>query len=237
MTYIIAEAGLNHSGKLSIAKKMIEEAAKAGADCIKFQYYDTNDLASKTYQSDLYRQFNECEMDFGKFVVLKNHCKSLGIDFMCTPETIKEAKQLNIIQDVFKISSVGACNIHLLRLVNCFRKPVIVSTGFSNTHSIDTIKKLLKDCELSLLYCISKYPASTNDYDLTYLRRKVVDGISDHTEGIELAVEAASCGAKIIEKHFTLDRLQKGFDHHFSIEPHELKKMVERIQKHENRSI
>jgi len=226
MTYIIAEIGVNHSGCMITAKKMIDVAKDCGADCVKFQLYELHTLAHQARQFELYQQFHHLRLAPYELFDLKEYCDKIGIDFLCTPDDLQSAVFLDKIQDKFKISSVGAANLHLLRLINTFKKPVYISNGLVNNDGVAIANKLLKDCDVTWMECVSQYPALKEDY--YYCTH--YDGLSDHTIGIDLAIEAAQRGAIVIEKHFTLDKTQEGFDHHMSADPKEFKQMVEAIR-------
>ena len=232
MTYIIAECGLNHNGSIETAKELIQKANEVGADCAKFQMYRTETLCSKRHQPKLFKQFKDCELPWKDFVDLKHYCDEIGIDFMCTPEGIPEAVYLNNLVDTWKISSVGACNPHLLKLINTFKKPVYISDGLLTKEGIEIADNLLKDCDTTWLYCVCKYPATPHDYDNYYMTVRSLDrGVSDHT----MALNIPKVGKyKVVEKHFTLDNTQDGFDHHMSLNPEEMKEYIKRIRNESN---
>jgi len=223
MTYIIGECGLSHNGSLATAKKMVDALIECGADCAKFQMYNSDTLCSYFYQPELYKKFTECELTNWQMVELSEYCKTVGIDFMCTPEGIPEAVFLNAIVDKWKISSVGACNPHLLKMINTFGKPVYISNGLANDDAIDIADELLKDCEVTWLSCVCAYPAGKWEY--LWMASGI--GLSDHTTGLNLPV---TWNPTVIEKHFTLDKTQDGFDHHMSLDPVEMKEYIRRIR-------
>ena len=235
MTYIIAECGLNHNGSIETAKELIQKANEVGADCAKFQMYRTETLCSKRHQPKLFKQFKDCELPWKDFVDLKHYCDEIGIDFMCTPEGIPEAVYLNNLVDTWKISSVGACNPHLLKLINTFRKPVYISDGLLNDYALAKSIVLLSDCIVTPLSCVCDYPAEenyrvVNSIRILYSHYKRV-GYSDHTLGSGNAEAISKDGlASVFEKHFTLDKTQDGFDHHMSLEPKEMKEYIRRIR-------
>ena len=223
MTYIIGEIGLNHSGSLATAKKMVEVLKECGADCAKFQLYDTSTLCSHIHQPELYKQFRQCELANWQMTELAEYCKQVGIDFMCTPEGVQEAVFLNNLVDKFKISSVGACNPHLLKLINTFKKPVFISDGLINyKHNANN---LLLDCDVTWLKCVSHYPALSTEYPMLY--SVDIKGLSDHTTDLDIPMQGSY---EVIEKHFTLDKSQDGFDHHMSLNPIEFTEYVRRIR-------
>ena len=230
MTYVIAEIGLNADNDVDLAKKYIKTAKQCGADCVKFQAYQPLSLCDPMYQEDFYRQLLDCQFSYNDFYVLHKHCIDLGIDFLCTPDDIESASFLNGFVDKFKISSIGAANWHLLRLINCFKKPVYISNGILNQPGIEAANDLLKNCEVTWFDCVSKYPAEEEDYIDKMAKTGRPRGISDHTLGVETAISAARMGVKYIEKHFTLDKNADGFDHHMSINPDELKQLCKAVK-------
>jgi len=230
MVYIIAECGLSHNGSLDIAIEMIRVAKECGADCVKFQAYHTINLCDPLYQRELYSKLQKCELFPKDFIILKDYCTKVGIDFLCTPDDLEYASFLNGLQNKFKISSVGAANLHLLRLINCFKKPVLISDGLISEPGKEIVDKILKDCDITWMSCVSNYPATENHYADKFALNGFPKGLSDHTLGIETAISSIRLGVEIIEKHFTLDKTQDGFDYHMSINPDELKKLCEAVK-------
>jgi len=251
--YIIAEAACNHICDMDIARKMIDEAAKAGSDAIKFQTYKAEKLVcsdSTTYwnhkggsgsQLDYYKKLDK----FGKaeYRDLFSYAKSKGITAFSTPFDVDSAKMLNDIgMPLFKIASCDILDTRLIRTVAGFGKPVIISTGAS---TIEEIKKTVTaflntgNSQLVLMACTLSYPTNNDNAHMARIstfRRMfpdIVIGLSDHTEPDENMVipsVAVSLGAKVIEKHYTLDRSMTGSGHSFSINPTDLKKMVDNIR-------
>lgn len=247
-TFIVAEIGLNHNGKLELAKKMIRAAKEAGADAVKFQKRDLKSLYKKdvyenpnkdsqstSYLFDVFRKF---ELSKKEFIEIKKYCDHLGIIFFCTPFDIKSAEFLSQIDvPVYKISSSDLTNIQLIDYISKKEKPMILSTGMSQISEIDFTYKYLKkrDVSFSFMHCISTYPTAFKDVNLNmigYLKEKynVPVGYSGHERGIIVSIAAATLGAKIIEKHFTLNRSWDGPDHNISLTPSGFKKMVDRIR-------
>lgn len=243
-TFIIAEAGVNHNGSIELAKKLVDAAVEAGCDCVKFQTFKAENIASKSAQKANYQQkttdykesqhdmLKKLELSYENFAELKNYCEQKNILFLSTPFDIESADFLNSLNmQIFKIPSGEITNLPYLRKINLFRKKVILSAGMANLDEINAALNILKDCEVSLLHCTTEYPCPYDEVNLkAMLTLKDSFGLdvgySDHTEGIEVSVAAVVFGASIIEKHFTLDKTMQGPDHKASLEPNELKQMV-----------
>ncbi len=242
--FIVAEIGNNHEGNFRVAKKMINEASAAGVDAVKFQTFIPEHFVSYEDQSRL-KRLKDFQLSYKQFRELSKIAKKKGLIFFSTPLDIKSAKFLNTIQPVFKISS-GDNNFYpLINTIAKFGKPMIISTGAAD---IDDIKKVYgkiskiwslkkKYRNLGFLHCVSSYPVpneQTNLASITYLKKmfpKIVVGYSDHTLGIDAAVLSVIAGARIIEKHFTLDKNFSDFrDHKLSANPEELRLMVKKIR-------
>ena len=250
-TKIIAEAGLNHNGSLEMAKELVDVAKNCGADIVKFQTAKLDSLVSKTaYMADYQKnnigfEVSQKEMlsklllNFEDFVELADYCKQKDIEFLSTPFDIDSIRFLNDLQGVWKVPSGEITNYPYLVEIGRTKKPVILSTGMAETDEIaDAIDVLKKNgtSDISLLHCTTDYPAPIKDVNLNAmitLREKFAlpVGYSDHTTGIEVDLAAAAMGAAIIEKHFTLDRNLPGPDHKASLEPDELKSMIDGIRK------
>ena len=245
--FIIAEIGVNHNGKLSIAKKLIDHASKAGCDAVKFQTYITDDIIyknqtlaqyqKKTKFKNQYHMLKSYELTFEQFKYLKKYCLKKKIIFLSTPFDNKSAFFLNKINvPCFKISSADIDNFHLLKFIKKFKKPIILSTGMSNeTKIIKTIKFLkLNSNKLAILHCISEYPTNLKNTNLGFVKKLKKFGynfgISDHTNGNEFAIAGVTLGAKIIEKHITLSKKNIGPDHKSSLEVKHLKGFVNSIR-------
>lgn len=244
--FIIAEAGVNHNGNIDIAKQLIDVASVAGADAIKFQTFKAENLATKyaakasyqrknTGQGSQYEMLKKLELSYEDHIILKKHCEEREILFISTPfdfQSVDLLEKLNT--HLYKISSGDLTNIPLLRYIARLNKPMIVSTGMANLGEIEiAVREIekLNNHKITLLHCTSNYPTeyeNVNLYAMVTLKNtfKIPVGYSDHTEGIEIPIAAAAMGAKIIEKHFTLDRSMEGPDHKASLNPEELKKMV-----------
>jgi len=249
--FIIAEAGVNHNGDPELAKRLVDAAAEAGADAVKFQTYKTENVVSKTapkakYQEKTtdatesqYDMLKKLELAVQDFVELKDYCIRRNILFMSTPhdqESIDTLNELGV--KVFKVGSGDITNIPYLKHMACKGKPIILSTGMSYLSEVDEAVRVIQlagNEQLILLHCVSNYPADPSDVNLRAMETMkkafgVPIGYSDHTLGIEIPVAAVAMGACVIEKHFTLDRSMPGPDHRASLEPVELKAMVQGIR-------
>ncbi|MBT89837.1 MAG: N-acetylneuraminate synthase [Spirochaetales bacterium] len=252
-TKVIAEAGVNHNGELVIAKKLVDAAKKIGADYIKFQLFDTKSLVTKKTNLAQYQKkaFNK---DISQFELLKslelnkndiikiiNYTKKKKINFLASSFDINSAKFLyNIGIDTFKIPSGEINNIPYLECIGKFKKKIILSTGMSNIKEIKLAIQTLvkfgsKKKDIVVLHCNSEYPSPIEDINmkamLTIKKECNVEiGYSDHSNNIEVPIAAAALGAKIIEKHLTLDRNMKGPDHKASLNPKKFKIMIDNIK-------
>ncbi len=249
--FIIAEAGVNHNGDINLAKKLIDVAKEAGADAVKFQTFKSEKVISKFAQKAEYQKettgesdtqldmVKKLELPYKDFKELKKYCDEVEINFMSTPfdlDSIEFLNELNI--DVFKIPSGEITNLPYLIKIAQTNKPIIMSTGMSTLDEIEAAINILRQNgsgEITLLHCTTEYPAPYKDVNLRAMktlreRFKVNVGYSDHTKGIEIPIAAVAMGAAVIEKHFTLDRNMEGPDHKASLEPDELKAMVQAIR-------
>lgn len=249
-TFIIAEAGVNHNGNINLAYKLIEQAKEAGADCIKFQTFKAEKLVSINAQKAEYQKkmtgdssqlemLKKLELSYEDFVSLKAYCDTVGIMFLSTPFDFDSIEFLNSIEMPFwKIPSGEITNYpYLVALANTHR-PVVMSTGMSDIEEIEKAIEVLRNNgtkDIRLLHCNTEYPTPFSDVNLAAINTMtdyfgLEVGYSDHTKGIEVAIAAVAYGAKIIEKHFTLDSTMEGPDHKASLEPDELKRMVSAIR-------
>ena len=250
--FVIAEAGVNHNGVLSSAFELIDVAAHAGADAVKFQTFIAEKTISASAAKAEYQKLStgaeesqlemarRLEISFDDFRKLKTHCDQRGIMFLSTPfdfESVDFLHSLGV--PAFKISSGDLTNHPLLQRVAAKGLPVIISTGMGDLDEVDEAIKVVRAAgnnEIALLQCITNYPADPADVNLRAMQTMaqafdVPVGYSDHTLGIEVALAAAALGACVIEKHFTLDRSLPGPDHQASLEPRELEAMVAGIRK------
>lgn len=250
--YIIAEAGVNHNGSLELAKKLVDYAAEAGADCVKFQTFLAKNCVSAFAPKAEYQKkstgagesqldmVQKLELPYDAFCILKNHCEAKGIEFLSTPFDLSSIHFLHTLGVPFwKIPSGEITNYPYLRAIGKTGRPVVMSTGMCNLEEIHAAVCVLREYgtpSIKLLHCNTEYPTPIQDVNLRAmdtLRRKfqVEVGYSDHTTGIEIPVAAAAMGATILEKHFTLDKRMDGPDHKASLDPIELKAMVEAVRK------
>lgn len=249
--FIIAEAGVNHNGSFSLAKKMIAAAKKAGADAVKFQTFKADNLATATAPKADYQKkrdsgktqldmLKKLELSDSEFMRLKAYCGKIGIMFLSTPFDMESAKFLDRIgMKAFKISSGDLTNIPLLSQVAKYKKPIILSTGMATMEEVKEAVEAVYSAgnrDLALLHCTSNYPTAQEDVNLLAMRTlkdrfNIPVGYSDHTEGIDIPVAAVALGASIVEKHFTLDKKMSGPDNRISLEPKELKAMVASIRR------
>lgn len=252
-TYIIAEAGVNHNGQLDLALKLCDAAKESGADCVKFQTWQTEKIVTRTAEKATYQSENthdasesqfemlkKLELSYEDFRTIQAHCKQIGIDFLSTPDEEYSLaflmKELKL--PLIKIGSGEVTNIPYLRQMASYHKPIILSTGMSNLAQVATAYDTLISAgapSVVLLHCTTNYPCPKNEVNLRAMQTmkeafKCKVGYSDHTMGIEVPIAAVAMGAEIIEKHFTLDRNMEGPDHMASLEPQELKRMVDGIR-------
>ncbi len=252
-TIIIAEAGVSHNGSMQLAKQMVEAAKSCGVDYVKFQtfkaekianrfamqaQYQKNNMKSESSQVDMLRKLELTDADF---ITLDQFCNSEGIKFMSTPFDLESIGFLaGLGMDFMKIPSGEITNLPYLRKVAETGIPVIMSTGMCRLGEIEDAMDVLykgglTTDKITLLHCNTEYPTPMVDVNLRAMETlrsafgtKV--GYSDHTKGIEVPVAAVAIGASVIEKHFTLDRTLPGPDHVASLEPDELKLMVDSIR-------
>lgn len=251
---IIAEAGVNHNGDMSLAKKLIDAAAEAGADYVKFQTFNSKKLVSKSaekasYQKDNSNNHKESQLQMLQKLELSKeahyqlieYCKTKHIKFLSTGfdlESIQFLHDLNI--DLFKVPSGEITNLPYLRKIGGLNKPIIISTGMANMSEIhDALHIILKSGaslnNVTILHCNTEYPTPMCDVNLNAMLSikeefNVSIGYSDHTLGIEIPIAAVALGARVIEKHFTLDKTMEGPDHKASLAPNELKAMIDAIR-------
>lgn len=251
---VIAEAGVNHNGSMEIAKKLIEEASRCGVDFVKFQTFKATNLVSRSALKADYQIKNtgnkvgtqlellkKLELSADMHLELMSHCKAYNVRFLSSPFDIESADfLLSIGIDIFKIPSGEITNIPFLKHIGNYGKQVILSTGMSTLQEVkealDTLinSGTIKE-NITVLQCNTEYPTPYEDVNLMAMQTmqrefSVNVGYSDHTKGIEIPIAAVALGAKVIEKHFTLDKNMDGPDHKASLEPEELKQMVKAIR-------
>ena len=248
-TIIIAEAGVNHNGSIATAKKLIDVAANAGADLVKFQTFRAENLVTKKaekaeYQKNItgksetqFEMIKKLELDRFSHKQLINYCNKKNIQFLSTAfdhDSIDLLYKLNI--PFYKIPSGEITNLPYLRHIGRMGKLVFMSTGMAKLEEVRTAMEVLLEAglnkeDLTILHCNTEYPTPMEDVNLSAMltirdELGVKVGLSDHTLGIEIPIAAVAMGAAVLEKHFTLDRSLPGPDHAASLEPHELKSMV-----------
>lgn len=251
--FIIAEAGVNHNGSVDIAKKLIDAALDAGVDAVKFQTFKAEKEISKYAPKAEYQKrttgSQESQLDMAKRLELKekefkelyDYCKKKGIIFLSTPSDLESIDFLTGLGlDTLKIPSGEITNLPFLRKIGGLKKKLIMSTGMADLEEIKDAMDILTNSgtakeNITVLHCNSEYPTPFEDVNLSAMLTirdtfKVNVGYSDHTLGIEVPVAAVALGARVIEKHFTLNRDMEGPDHKASLEPAELKAMVNAVR-------
>ncbi len=252
-TIIIAEAGVNHNGSMVSAKKLVDVAADAGADYVKFQTFKADTLVTQSAEKAEYQKIitdksesqfemiKKLELDKSAHDELIKHCEEKGIRFLSAAfdhDSIELLADLNI--PLYKIPSGEITNLPYLRHIGRMGKPIILSTGMSTLEEVQKALNVLLESgvekeKITILHCNTEYPTPMEDVNLKAMltireELGVNIGYSDHTLGIEVPIAAVAMGATVIEKHFTLDRTLTGPDHAASLEPHELKSMVTAIR-------
>jgi sialic acid synthase len=245
--FVIAEIGQNHQGDLEIAKELIRQAKICGADAVKSQKRDVRSLLTpeeyrRPYNSPhsfgaTYGEHREAlELSPRQYAELLLFARRMGIEFFASPWDTKSAELLHRLgMNLFKIPSACVTHLTLLRQIASYRKPVLLSTGMSTLEEIDAAMEALRGTEVAILQCTSAYPCDFRDVHLRVLttlqeRYGVPVGLSGHHRGIAVDVAAVALGARIIERHFTLDRTMKGSDHAASLEPPGLSRLVRDIR-------
>ncbi|MDF1589759.1 MAG: N-acetylneuraminate synthase [Gammaproteobacteria bacterium] len=251
--FIIAEVGVNHNGSLDLAKQLVDVAEECGADAVKFQTFKAATLVTKTAKQADYQTANtgkqESQFDMLKRLELReadhqelvDYCQQKQIEFMSTPFDLQSIQFLNSLGvNRFKIPSGEITNYPYLKMVGSFNKEIVLSTGMATLADIEAALNLLIDSgtdkeKITILHATTDYPTQMQDVNLAAMQTiaqafKVKVGYSDHTPGIEVPTAAVALGASVIEKHFTLDKNLPGPDHKASLEPQELKQMVQAIR-------
>ncbi len=252
--FIIAEAGVNHNGDLQRAKEMIEVAADCGVDAIKFQSFVTKELILSNVGMAEYQKANlkqvgsqfdmlkKLEVPAESMIALKEFAESKGLVFLTTPFDEVSLDELDICNlEVYKVASTDTTNLSFLRKIARKNKPLILSTGMTYMSEIQLVVEDLKSInqDIILLHCTSNYPTPPDEVNLNIIRTfqrefEIITGFSDHTEGLGASPYAVGLGAKVIEKHFTLDKNLPGPDHKASLEPNELIELVRAIREAES---
>jgi len=250
-TYFISEIGLNHNGSVEITKKLIDVAKKSGSDAVKLQKRDVANLATEEILNkednrfpefgSTYREVREyIEFNKDEYEEIKKYCNEINIDFLCTAFDIPSAKFLMDLEiDYFKIASHSVTNIPLIEFIAENNIPSILSTGMSEIEDIDLAYEIFKKnkTDLILLHCVSSYPTPENEMNLNIietLKKSYNDihiGYSGHEIGHLPTIAAVCKGARVVERHITLDQKMVGFDHSLSIEPNELNEIIKQIRK------
>ncbi len=249
--FIIAEAGVNHNGSLELAKKLVDAAKLADVDAVKFQTFKAEMAVSKFTQKAEYQKqstgnnesqlemVKKLELSFEQFRELNNYCNEQGVLFLSTPFDMDSIDFLNELKlQIWKIPSGEITNLPYLKKIAKLKNKVILSTGMCTLDDIENALNILKENgveDITVLHCTTEYPTPFSDVNLKAMETiknkfNVKVGYSDHTKGIEVPIAAVAMGATVIEKHFTLDKNMEGPDHKASLEPQELKDMVEGIR-------
>ena len=253
-TFIIAEAGVNHNGKIELAYKLIDAAKESGADAVKFQTFKAEAIVTRSapkanYQlketndtESQYEMIKKLEFDVETHRKLISYCEKKCIEFLSSPfdlESIELLDKLGL--DTFKIPSGEIVNLPYLRKIGSYSKKIIMSTGMANLEEVKEALKILIESgttrdNITILHCNSEYPTPMKDVNLKAMQtlKNAFPGInigySDHSLGIEIPISAVALGASVMEKHFTLEKNMVGPDHKASLEPEELKAMVKAIR-------
>jgi N,N'-diacetyllegionaminate synthase len=251
--FVIAEAGVNHNGSAELAKKLVDVAASSGADAVKFQTFKAECLVSKNAQKADYQKqttdsqesqfemIKKLELDVDTHRELMAYCGKKNILFLSTPfdhDSIELLKKLGL--ELFKIPSGEITNLPYLKQIGSLNKQVILSTGMANLGEIEDALNILITAgtqrnNITVLHANTMYPTPMEDVNLKAMQTigqafDIAYGYSDHTLGIEVDIAAVAMGASVIEKHFTLDKTMEGPDHKASLEPDELKAMINAIR-------
>ncbi len=248
--FIIAEAGVNHNGKLALAKKLVDAAKKAGADAVKFQTFKAENLVIKNVKITNYQKRNlgknetqlamleKLELQYGDFVKLKKYCDKKKIIFLSAPHSPDAIDFLEPLVPAFKVGSGDLTNLPFLEKIAQKKKPIILSTGMATLKEVKEAVRVIKrkgNKRIILLHCTTNYPCPLPEVNLRSMLTLKKEfnlpvGYSDHTQGNIVPMMAALIGASVIEKHFTLDKNLPGPDHKASLDPAEFKEMVKVIR-------
>ncbi len=249
--FIIAEAGINHNGDISIAKKMIDFAVDCGVDAVKFQTFTAKEFISnedeiyeyksqgKTVKESMLKMFERNEFAEEEWGEIADYCKRKEVIFFSTPQNLSDLKLLlKIGVPAIKVGSDDLINLPLLEEYSKKGLPMIISTGMAYLSEIDEAIRIIEknNKELAVLHCVSSYPAEFEELNLRKINTlkkafpKCVIGFSDHSKGIMAGITVVALGAKILEKHFTLDKNMPGSDHWFSADPKELEDLIKGVR-------
>ncbi|MCG3204400.1 MAG: N,N'-diacetyllegionaminic acid synthase [Elusimicrobia bacterium] len=249
--FVIAEAGVNHNGDINLATQLVDAALSAGADAVKFQTFIPEQVMSVHAPKAAYQEKNtgksgsqidmvrKLQLSFDAFRKIKRYCDDKGILFISTPFDFESALFLRELNMPFnKIPSGEITNFPFLQFIGAEKKPVVLSTGMSTLAEVKEAVAVLEKAgtlDITLLHCVSMYPADPKDTNLKAMQtmEKILHkpvGLSDHTPGIEVALAAVAMGARVIEKHFTLDHNLPGPDHKASLTPNELESLVRGVR-------
>ena len=253
MTIIIAEAGVNHNGDIDLAYQLVDAAVEAGADIVKFQTFNANQLATAVADKASYQKkitgeaetqrdmLQKLQLTRQQHVQLINYCNQIGIEFLSTPF---DSVSIDLLSSLgvkrWKIPSGEIVNLPYLRTIGSLNQPVILSTGMANLGEIEAAIDVLEHAgtsrnQITVLHCTTEYPAPLDEVNLRAMQTisqsfGVPVGYSDHTDGISVPMAAVAMGATVIEKHLTLDRTMAGPDHRASLEPDQFTAMVHCIR-------
>jgi len=241
---VVAEIGNNHEGDFGVAKELVARAAESGAQAVKFQTFQTRYFVSRR-DAARFARLSGFELSYPQFAELAARARACGLAFISTPLDLESARFLEGIVDAYKVASGDNDVYPLLECIARTGKPVIISSGMSELAGVHAAKRTVEAVwrsagiaqELAVLHCVSSYPAPPDEVNLAVLpllARELgcVIGYSDHTQGIEASVLAVALGARIIEKHFTLDKHYSDFrDHQLSADPPELARLVAAIER------
>ena len=246
---IIAEIGVNHNGKFQLAKKLIDEAKKCGANAVKFQTFFAKNFVKKNTPKVKYQKANtddkenhfkmikKLELKKKDFIYLKKYCDKKNIEFISTPYDLESAEFLKSIKiKTFKTASADLSDYLLHKFISKTNSKVIISTGMANLEDINRTLKIYKNKKkIELLHCVSSYPCSFKSLNLKCInllqeKFKIPVGFSDHSVGSNAAIIALALGARLFEKHFTLSKKMSGPDHKASMDPKEFKHYVNKIK-------
>jgi N,N'-diacetyllegionaminate synthase len=250
-TFVIAEAGVNHGGDMKIAKQLIDLASEAGADAVKFQYFKAEHVVLKNTIKAPYQQkttdpsesqfdmLKKLEVSKEQNLKLKSYCEKNNIIFLTTPGDIFSIDEMDVLNlPAYKVASSDLTNLPFLKKIAKKRKPIFLSTGMSYFSEVQMALETIYEynSDVVLLQCTANYPIRDDEANLSVISTfknnfDILVGYSDHTVGIGAAAFAIPMGAKVVEKHFTLDKSLEGPDHKASLSPAELKEFVRIVRK------